>query len=151
MCWVRNMFILNKPKLYAVVRSLMFHVDCGYCLVRIIAINLIVLLLPFCPFFLFKAIVPYLCICVLLHSGIHLATGSSLLSLRVNTLSWMERYCQYIQEQFFCLNKFSLTTLLFLPFLGMIFYLLYVCFCIFMFQYSLCNWPYDLCQHIKNK
>jgi hypothetical protein len=83
------MFILSKSRFYAVVRLLILHVNCGFYLVRIVAVNLIVLLHPVCSFYLFKAIVPYLCtsICVLLHSGIHLATGHALLSLSVNTLS----------------------------------------------------------------
>jgi hypothetical protein len=135
MCYVINMLILNKSRLDAVVRSMMFRVNCGYYLVRIVAVNFIVLLHPFCSFFLFKEIVPYLCICVLLHSGIHLATGPALLSLRVNTLSGMERYCQYKWKQFFCLNKFSLTTSLFLLFCRYDLSLLYVC----LFAFSCSN------------
>ena len=133
MCWVRNMFILSKSRFYTIVRSLPLHVNCGFYLVRIVPINLIVLLHPFRSFFHFKTILPYLCICVLLPSDIHLATGPALLSLHVNTLSWMARHCQYIQEQFFRLNKFSLTTLLFLLFCRYDFLsLLYVCLFAFL-------------------
>jgi hypothetical protein len=62
------MFILSKSRFYAVVRLLTLRVNCGFYLVRIVAINLIVLLHPVCSFFLFKAIVPYLCIVAFGHS-----------------------------------------------------------------------------------
>jgi hypothetical protein len=104
---LRNTFLLNKSKLfnrfYAVVRSLTFHVNCGFYLVRIFAINLIVFLHSFCFFFIYQVIVLYVCVCVLLHSGVHLATGPAPVNLHVSNLNSME---QYIQEQFVSLNKY---------------------------------------------
>jgi len=62
------MFILSKSGFYVVVRSLTLHVNCGFYLDRLVAVKVVVLLHQFCSLFLFKAIVPYLCFCVLLLS-----------------------------------------------------------------------------------
>ena len=132
---------LNSKQIYAVVRSLTFHMNC-----RTFWINLMV----FCTFFLFfsQINVQYLCICVLSHSSAHLATGPALLSLRVNKLNLMKRYYQDIEEKILFLNIVFLTIIILLNTAVYVFLLFVFFVCFFVFSYipalSL-YWPYDFC------
>jgi hypothetical protein len=102
------MFLIRQSRplhrFYAVLLSLNFNAKCGLNLVRIPVINLIL----FCTFFLllFSIIVRYLCICVQLHSSIHLATGPVLISLYVSKLNSNELCYRYIHEKIPSLKNF---------------------------------------------
>lgn len=85
---------------------------------RIFVINLIIFVPCFCILFLYQTIVEYLCVCVMLHPNVRLATGPALLSLHVNKLNWTEQYYyQYTHEKLisyiFFFNNYNIIKALF--------------------------------------
>jgi hypothetical protein len=148
--------------LLLLVWSLTFQVNCGFNLVRILVIELIIFCIFLPPFLhLSGNCAVSVHFCIVAFTCIHLATGPDWQACTVNQLNWMELYTHHIQEQMISLRNFSSTIIILLTcILDVISYFpfLFIFICCLPFAYfpyvlllSLSMVFWLLCQNIYNK